>query len=207
MNQAKDLLSKHDVFCKIVAENYSKSEFLNYCYQQIPISDLPEAINFLKENKKKLSQISENLIIKNMESIIRDGKRIEDIQIADYEKLETQISSVKTGIQKLIFNYAKKIQKVEDSLQMLKNIYKVKKLAKNYKKLIELIKELAQMATKKNDLITMSEKCGEALTILEKHDFLGLKFYKKNRKIMEGLYSNVITEVKNKLEKSLETQN
>ena len=87
MNSAKDVLSKHEVFSKMLDNDYNRSDFTKKCLKEIPMIELSEAISFLKGALSQLDTISENMIIKNMGTIIRDGKRIENKKTSELEKI------------------------------------------------------------------------------------------------------------------------
>ena len=207
MNLAKDIFINHELFSNILDEDFSKKKFMARCLKELPLTELEEAIKFLEESKKKLSNISENLILKNMSVIINDGKRIETMKISDYSSLKAKLESTKQVVGQLDLNFTQKYLRVQKLYTMLQNIYKVKKLAINYKNFLQLTDELEKMLESKFDLIQASEKCQACLKILLKNEFEGLKFYDQKKKVLERSHQKILRLCENRLEKSLEGMN
>lgn len=174
MNSAKDILVNHQLFKGLLDENYSQSEFSVRCLKEIPTPELGEAISYLRDKMKQLENISENLIIKNLDSIIRDGNRLDESKTDDFETLQNKITESETAMKFIQTNFLSKYDAVENSYIRLQQTYATKILATGYLKFIESTENLAAMLNRKYDLLQASKLCRVCLDLVQLHDFEGL---------------------------------
>lgn len=100
---------------------------------------------------RQLDTISENLIIKNMETIVKDGERISNKKVDNLEDMQKVISKQEPALNYLETNFIEKYDTVQKSLNSLKHLYKTKRLANSYYSFVDTVTKLDALLRKKFD--------------------------------------------------------
>ena len=184
--------------------DYDKKTFLLSLLHKMDKSDLVSLRDELKGCEKKVSTLSDSLILRNSHNIIEEAKRIQDSFPHMNQDDDALVAALEKS-EKLEAMFIEKYDRVESSHRILKNLYCLKKVASSYARFISLKNKLVQNLSKANDLEQNSELFLKCNQLIAANHFEELALFEDHYRELEEARKTLQADCEGKLNAALES--